>query len=422
MEYVPRIIDRELDELLPHVAAIALDGPKGVGKTATGTERSRSILNLDVGATRAVVEADPTSILSAAPPVLVDEWQRVPETWDVVRRAVDDGATPGAFLLTGSATPPAAAEIHSGAGRIVSLRMRPMAICERQVSQPTVSFAELLSGAAHAVRGRCSLTLVDYATEIEASGFPAIRKLAARARRAQLDAYLTQMLGRDVGENGFSVRRPDSLRAWLTAYAAATATTATYNAIARAASPGDGDPPTRVTTERYRNLLTALWLLDPIPPWLPPSRNLGALSKAPKHHLADPALALRLLRVSTSDLLRGFGSTLAAKGTPLLGALFESLAALSVQSCAQAAEATVSHLRSRRGEHEIDFIVQGHDGRILAIEAKLAAAVTDADVRHLIWLRAHNPDITEVVVVNTGPEAYRRPDGVVVVPLGLLGP
>lgn len=422
MDYLRRIIDDELDELLPELAAIAIDGPKGVGKTATATEHAKGLLNLDSAATRAVVQADPTTVLRAARPVLIDEWQRVPEVWDVVRRSVDDGAAPGSFLLTGSATPPADATIHSGAGRILSLRMRPMALCERGLVEPTVRLRDLLSGQPAVIQGESPLTLVDYADEIAASGFPAIRKLAPRARRAQLDAYLTRMLERDLVEHGTPVRRPESLRAWVTAYASATATTATYNAIARAATPGDGDPPTKVTTTRYRDLLTELWLLDPIPAWLPASRSLGALAQAPKHHLADPALALRLLQVGTAELLQGDGATLAPRGTPLLGALFESLAALSVRTCAQAAEATVTHLRTARGEREIDFIVQGHDGRIVAIEAKLTGAITDADVRHLNWLRENNPHVNETAVITTGPAAYRRPDGVAVIPLSLFGP
>ena len=422
MRYHPRILDLELDELLPSVAAIAIDGPKGVGKTATASERAHGLLNLDSGTTRAVVRADPTTVLRAARPVLIDEWQRVPEVWDVIKRAVDDGAKPGSFLLAGSATPTRAVSLHSGAGRILSLRMRPMAMCERAVLDPTVSFRDLLAGDGPDVGGESPLELPDYVDEIESSGFPGIRGLAPRARRAQLDAYLDRSLGRDLSDHGAQVRRPQSLRAWVTAYAAATATTASYNAIARAATPGEGDSPSSMTAQRYREWLTELWLIDPIPAWLPPARSLGKLAHAPKHHLADPALAVRLLRVTSRDLAEGRGSTLASEGTPLLGTLFESLAALTVRTCAQAAEATVTHLRTERGEHEIDFVVEAHDGGILAFEAKLSTAIDDHDVRHLRWLRENNPRVRDTIVLNTGRYAYRRPDGVAVIPLALLGP
>lgn len=421
MAYLPRIVDLELDALMPIVAAVAIDGPKGVGKTATMLERAHGVRNLDSGAIRAVVTADPTEILRAARPVLIDEWQRVPETWDVVRRAVDAGAEPGSFLLTGSATPGNDAVVHSGAGRILSLRMRPMALCERGIVEPTVRFRDLLTGSTPEIAGDSPLALADYVAEIEASGFPAIRTLAPRARRAQLDAYLARMLSRDLAEHGAQVRRPASLQAWVTAYAAATATTASYGAIARAATPGDGDPPSKVTGIRYRDWLTELWLLDAVPAWLPPSRGLGKLAQTPKHFLADPALAARLLRVTAQDLVEGRGATMACEGTPLLGALFESLVGLTVQACAQAAEGTVSHLRTQRGEHEVDFVVESHDGGVLAIDAKLAAAINDRDVQHLLWLRTRDPRVRDTVIINTGPHAYRRPDGVAVVPLALLG-
>ncbi|MEZ5095663.1 MAG: DUF4143 domain-containing protein [Nocardioides sp.] len=137
--------------------------------------------------------------------------------------------------------------------------------------------------------------------------------------------------------------------------------------------------------------------------------------QAPKHQLADPALAARLLRV-TAD---GLGS---GRGVEMAGALFESLATLSVRAAAQAARATVGHLRTRNGDHEIDLVVESESGGVVGIEVKLAAAVTDRDVRHLRWLRDRLPnDVVDLVILTGGQEAYRRADGVAVVPLALLG-
>ena len=137
-EYLRRLVDTELDELMLELPAIVLEGPKGVGKTATAERRARTIVRLDDPAHRAIAEADPMQVLSGDPPVLVDEWQRVPAVWDAVRRAVDHDNTPGRFLLTGSASP-IAPPTHSGAGRIVNLRMRPMSLSERRASIPSVS-------------------------------------------------------------------------------------------------------------------------------------------------------------------------------------------------------------------------------------------------------------------------------------------
>jgi len=422
--YRRRLIDDDLDALMPELPAIGVDGPKGVGKTATGLQRATTVLSLDDPVALSLVRADPARALGRPTPILVDEWQRAPEVWDQVRRAVDDGAAASSFLLTGSATPALGATTHSGAGRIVSLRMRPMALPERGLAEPTVSLASLLEGRHPRVQGDCSLTLADYAHEIEASGFPGIRTLSPRARRTQLDSYLTRALSRDLtDEQGVTVRRPDSLRAWITAYATATASTAAWETIRTAASPGDADPPSKATTIRYRDWLTALWLLDPVPAWLPYGTSLKGLTKGPKHHLADPALAARLMRTSASALLDGEGHVLTGTPASALGALFESLATLTVRVCAQTAEATTSHLRTERGEHEVDLIVERHDGHAIGIEVKLAASIDDKDVRHLHWLREHHgPRIQDLIVLTTGPHAYRRPDGIAIVPLGLLGP
>jgi predicted AAA+ superfamily ATPase len=136
--YRRRILDEELDAVIDALPAIAIEGPKGVGKTRTALQRARTVHRLDDRAVFAVAEADPERLLQGEPPILFDEWQRLPLVWDLLRRAVDDGAAPGSFLLTGSASP-APPPTHSGAGRIVSLRMRPLSMSERVDGQTSVS-------------------------------------------------------------------------------------------------------------------------------------------------------------------------------------------------------------------------------------------------------------------------------------------
>ena len=416
VEYLVRTVDAELDELIALAPAIAIDGPKGVGKTDTAQRRARTQYLLDDPAQAALLEADP--MMSAAPDgtILLDEWQRSPEVWDVVRRAVDRGAPAGRFLLTGSATPVSDAGTHSGAGRILSLRMRPMAIHERGELQPSVSLADLLSGSRPAVDGATEWTAMDYFEAIEESGFPGIRAHAPRVRRAMLDAYLQRIVDRDLPEQGFSVRRPETLRRWLNAYAAASSTTTAYSRLLDATTAGDGSQPAKTTTIAYRDHLTQLWLLDPVPGWSPSRSPMTRLQQAPKHQLADPALAARTLGLSGHTLLSPAASHLA-------GPLFESLATLTVRVSAQPSEARVGHLRTGNGDHEIDLVVEGPQAQVVGMEVKMAAAVTDADVKHLLWLQAQLPDqVADLVVVTTGTRAYRRRDGVAVVPLALLGP
>ncbi|MGW6278972.1 ATP-binding protein [Kribbella sp. NPDC055071] len=422
-DYRPRVVDAELDDLLAELPAIALDGPKGVGKTETAVRRARTVIALDDAGQRELLVADPGRLERAASPVLVDEWQLYPPVWDLIRRGVDRGAEPGRFLLTGSASP-VDAPTHSGAGRIVRLRMRPMALSERGIETPTVSLRRLLSGDRAPVTGTTELGLEAYAEEIVRSGFPGIRTLSGRARRAQLTGYLDRIVEHDFPEQGHLVRRPATLRAWLAAYAAATATTASYNAILDAATAGDTDKPAKTTTIAYRDVLSQLWLVEPVEAWLPTRNQLSRLASAPKHHLADPALAAALLGADPSALLDDVVNNRPyVRDGVLLGQLFESLVTLDLQVYAQPAEAVVRHLRTKNGGHEVDLIVERPDRRVLGVEVKLASFVTDADVKHLLWLRSQiGDDLVDAVVINTGTEAYRRQDGIAVIPAALLGP
>lgn len=418
--YVRRVVDNELDELFHQLPAILLDGPKGVGKTFTALQRCNTVRRLDDEGERAIVAAAPAIVAIGTPPVLIDEWQRVPPVFDSVRRLVDEDPSGGRFLLTGSAP---TVQTHSGAGRISTMRMRPLTLFERRGASATVSFQDLQQGVGDRLGGRCALQLVDYVEEIVTGGFPGMRHLHGRALDRQLDSYLDRIVDHDLPEAGFTVRRPATVLSWLRAYAAATATTTSWDKIRNAATGGVDHKPAKTSTIPYVELLTALRILDPIDAWLPTKSHLTALTASPKHHLADPVLAVRLLRRSAAQLMQGKGPEpkIPRDGT-FLGALFESLVALSIRTFAQNCDARVYHLRTKGGRHEIDFITEGKEG-VVAIEVKLSAAVNDDDVKHLLWLRGElGTDCVDAVVINTGSEAYRRPDGVAVVPLGLLGP
>jgi predicted AAA+ superfamily ATPase len=355
--------------------------------------------------------------------VFIDEWQLEPQVWDRVRQAVDDDPSAGGrFLLAGSAGVAPGARIHSGAGRIVGLRMRPMALSERGIEEPAVSLRALHGGAA-AIRGTTKLATRDYVDEILRSGFPGLRSAAPEARDLLLDGYLARIVDRDMPENGITIRRPNTLRAWLRAYAAATASTADYTKILDAATAGEPDKPAKATVDGYREHLRRLFILDPVEAWIPSFAPLRRLTYAPKHHLVDPALAARLVGVGARGLLLGEGEIVSPATSTWLGALFESLAVQSVRVYAEAVNARVGHLRTKNGDHEIDIVIETNDTKCLAIEVKLADTIHDTDVRHLHWLAQQLGDrLVDRVILHTGPYAYRRSDGVAVVPLALLGP
>lgn len=421
--YLSRFVDDELDELLSGVSALAIEGPKAVGKTATGTRRATTVHEFDDERQRDVAAADLDRVVSSEPPVLIDEWQLLPPVWDKVRRAVDRDPAPGRFILTGSASPTGVGS-HSGAGRIVTLRMRPLSLAERLPGVATVSLGKLMRGQQGTVEGRTDVALEDYVDEILRSGLPGIRGLPEGAREALLAGYVERIVDRDFPELGRPIRDTARLQAWMAAYASATATTTSFEKLRDAATAGHTTKPSKTTVQPYREILERLFILDPVPGWRPRS-HLKELALAPKHHLADPALATTLVDASRDMLLAGASpGPIEPRDGTFLGALFESLVTLSVRVYAQAIGARLHHFRTHRGDHEVDLVVEGKDGGVLAIEVQLAATPSDHASRQLDWFagRFGSDVVVDRIVITTGPEAYRRKDGIAVVPAGLLGP
>lgn len=421
--YQRRVVDDELNELMPGLPAIALEGARAVGKTRTARERASTMLDLDDPGVRDVVAADVAAALGAARPVVVDEWQRIPHIWDHVRREVDNGAASGSFLLTGSTEPPVW-PAHSGAGRIVSIRMRPLSLHERLPEGDRVRLSDLASGRRARLDGHTSVGLADYVEEIVRSGFPGMRRLPPRAMRAQIASYVDSLINRDFPEFGHAVRRPDTLRRWMAAYAAATSTVTSFEKIRDAAGAGHTEAPAKTTVIVYRDILERLYVLDALPAWAPSRNHITQLSLPPKHHLVDPALAVSLLGLSANDLSQGRGPHHAPQpGGAFLGALFESLVTQSVRVYAQQMEARVGHMRTKGGRQEVDLIMECLGGGIIAMEVKLNPVVDDATVRHLYWLTERMGDeMLDAIVVTTGNTAYRRSDGIAVVPAAMLCP
>lgn len=418
MEYLRRAIDDALDELLPQLPAILLDGPKAVGKTTTALQRAKTTKKLYLQQDLDRAAMSPEWLLEGEKPILMDEWQKLPQSWELVKESVDHDYSGGQFLLTGSLPD---AGTHSGAGRITSLRMRPLGFSERGLETPSVSFSALLAGQSD-VSGATHFTGEKYADEVARSGFFGMRTKTGNALTASLDGYLERIIDTDVNEVGLNARRPAKLEAWLRAYAAATATTASWETIRDAATSGNESAPTKATTLPYRDALTRLRILDELPAWIPSRNHFTRVGSASKHYLADPALALRLLGMSAAQLTDTPGFEKTAFDKPLFGRLFEALTALTVRGLAEAQFAKVMHFRDAKGSHEIDLIVQRPDGKVLAIETKLSEVVSPTDFKHLHWLSDQlGNELVGKVLIYAGKEAYTA-QGVSVVPLALLGP
>jgi predicted AAA+ superfamily ATPase len=425
MEYQERILDMTISELMHELPAVALVGAKGVGKTETAKRLAATVLELDISTPAKAIASSKDDLRALkGRPVLIDEWSRVPVSWDNVRRIVDEDPSPARFILTGSATS-FGLNIHSGAGRIVQIPMRPLSLEERALAHPAVSLARLLDGGSYdGIYEKSGINMEGYAHEVFASGFPGIRNHSDRGIRALLDGYIESILNKEFDELNIRVRKPGVLRAWLAAYAAATATTASYAKILRASTPGEEKQPSKDTTLVYRDILDRLYLTDRVEPWLPTSNFLAPLGRTPKHFLVDPALALRLLKKTASDIMLGneqldVGSS---RDNSAFGRLFESLVASSLKVYAQRSEAEVSHFRTPDGRHEVDFIIE-RGNTIIGIEVKLATQVTKEDASHLNWLegRLDGGKRFQKLILNVGSHVYNRDDGVLVVPFALLG-
>jgi hypothetical protein len=274
------------------------------------------------------------------------------------------------------------------------------------------------------VTGDTDVTAERYAHEIVASGFPGLRDLPDRAVRAQLDGYIERVIDRDFEDLAdVVIRNREALRRWCAAYASAVSSTASYEKIRDAANAGHDNKPTKVTALHWIATLERLWISDPVPAWSPARNDLSRLAQSPKHQVVDPAVAARLRGVDVGALLEGTpAGLLGPRDGTVFGALFEALVTLDVRVYAQAAEARVGHFRTRNGDREVDLIVERADRRIVAIEVKLARTIVDDDVKHLRWLGDRmGADLLDSIVVSTGPFAYRRPDGIGVVPASLLG-
>ncbi len=425
--YQRRLVDDLLDRFCADVPAVVLRGPRAVGKSATGSQRAKTIFNLEDPDEVELLVAQPDRLRTAEPPILVDEWQRWPRLWDKVRNAVDADPTPNRFLLAGSSAPRHRPS-HSGAGRFLFLRMRPMSLTERGVDTPSVSLADLLSDDTCDVGGDTDVVLGDYAEEVMKSGFPGMRSIAPTSRDEYIDSYLDALFSYPIDGDADDPpsRDADLLARWSKAYASATATTASYTTIRDASSEGDPDDvPSKGQAKNVRRTLLDAYVLDPLAAWLPASIPLRRLGEAPKHHLSDPALAASLLGVDVEALVGpNARKQFIAKQRPLMAALFESLVAQSVRIYAGYNRASTYHLRTHGGEHEVDLIVERRDGGVVALEVKLRGTPTASDYRHLRWLKdAIGDRFLDGGIITSGPHAYRHPQtGFAVIPAALLGP
>ncbi|MCT2149996.1 DUF4143 domain-containing protein [Dermabacter vaginalis] len=415
-DYRSRVVDGELMARMAAMGAVLVDGPKAVGKTRTAEQVARTVLRMDVDrAARAALEVAPGQLFTNPTPIVFDEWQETPELWNLVRRAVDDHDGKGLYVLTGSSRPRDDVKTHSGAGRIARLRMRPMSLFETGHSTGEVSLRRLLEGEDPAGAG-AGLAVGDLLERIVIGGWPDLLDVSEHEASLWLRDYLRAVAEVDVPGLG-PRRNPGNVERLLSALGRGAATPLKLSSLAVDVGGARG----RVAAETLTNYLDALdrlMLIEPIPAWRPHMRSRTRLRAAAIHHFVDPSLGTAALGVGSDDLRRDLSAA---------GLHFESLVMRDLRVYGQPLGATLSSWRDSQTGLEVDAVLELPDGRWAGIEVKLGEAAADAAADSLLRMAAkidhdrHGAPVA-LLVVTGGRYAYKRPDGVCVVPITALGP
>jgi uncharacterized protein len=407
--YVRRLAENRLSELLADLPAVMVIGPRAAGKTTTARRLATGVLRLDDPALAAVVAADPDAALRREPePILIDEWQEVPQVLGAVKRAVDDDPRPGRFILTGSVEADLTSGMWPGTGRVVRVVLH--GLTRREIAGTATApglIDTAIRGQLDAVRVPPERVTIDHYVQLAAeSGFPepALR-LRATTRWAWLDSYLDHLVTRDVTAAG-QTRDPARLRHYLEILGLTTASLPTDATLSETASID------RRTAEAYDQLLTNLFVIDPVPAWA--SNRLTRLAKRRKRYFADPALALTAARTGIGDVLRD---------GDLLGRLLDTFVAAQLRPEVELLQprARLHHLRTQAGRQEIDLIIDLGRGRVIAIEIKAGTAPSPRDARHLAWLRDELGDaFVRGILFHTGPHPFDIDDRIWAIPIAAL--
>lgn len=418
-EYRARIIDKKIKEYLSVFGAVCIEGPKWCGKTWTSSYHSSSEIFLGDPSgnfqSRRLAEMSPSLVLEGAAPRLIDEWQEVPPLWDAVRHRVDMSGDKGQFILTGSATPNHKGILHSGAGRIAKIRMRPMSLYESGESSGSVSFEELCRGEVKPVMtGDVDLRRIIHF--IIRGGWPG--NLNADGDKAALmpEEYLTAVIEDDVYKIDGIKRDTSKMRLLLKSLARNESTTVTNKTIKNDVKAIDDEDIDAETISVYLDIFKRLFITDNQLPFAPEIRSSVRIKQAEKRHFSDPSLAAALLKATPERLLGDLET---------LGFLFEALCERDLKIYAEAFGASLYHYQDYNN-NEIDAVAELKDGSWCAIEIKLGANQIDGAAENLIKIsneikaNGGRPPCVLCVLCGLASAAYRREDGVFVVPLTAL--
>lgn len=421
MEYKHRIADGILEKKLRSKGAVLIEGPKCCGKTTTAEQQARSILYMDNPASfesnLQMAEIDPGILLEGDTPRLVDEWQLAPKLWDTMRFEVDHRHQVGQFILTGSAVPSDEESMkHSGTGRFSWLTMRPMSLYESGESNGKVSLSHLFESRENIVATN-SLRIDDIAFLICRGGWPFACSLQGDAALAQAFDYVDAVIKKDVSRVDGTSRNITTTRLLMRSYARNQGSQATIGTIVADMMTNDENEIGVKTAGSYLDALRKIFVIEDSEAWNPNLRSKTAIRTANTRYFIDPSIGTAVLGLGPKDLINDLNT---------MGLFFETLCVRDLRIFADALDGQVFHYRDKSGL-ECDAVIHLRNGRYGLVEIKLGGdrLINEGASNLLALVDKINTDKMKepsflMVLTGTGDFAYRRKDGVYVVPIGCL--
>ena len=419
-QYLQRIADSLLQEKLQTSGAVHIAGPKWCGKTATAARHTASQVYLQdpdqASSLLALADVKPSAILDGAEPRLIDEWQMAPQLWDAVRYAIDKDHRRGRFILTGSSTPQrnGIKPQHSGVGRIAKLVMRPMSLFESQESTGTVSLRTLFNQETD-ISGIIKTDIENIAYMVCRGGWPvAVIESNSKIALSMATDYVEELLDSDIEQMDGIRRNTSWMRSLMRSYAR---NISSESALTTIAADMRGEVPSMVTVSDYIDALARAYVIEDLDAWNPKLRSKTVVRTSPTRHFIDPSIAAAVLRATPEKLLSDFET---------FGLLFESLCIRDLRIYTDALGGTVNHYRDKTGL-EADAVISLHDGRWGLVEVKLGSKQIENASMHLNKIASRVDHEREgkpsfLMVLTATNTAYRRADGVYVVPIAMLAP
>lgn len=419
--YIERLVEKEIERKLKTSGAILVAGPKFCGKTTTCMRYQKSFVKLNTKKSIELARLNPKSILEGETPRLIDEWQTAPDIWNYVKENLDEEYVFGKFILTGSSTPADKTDVHhSGAGRITPVKMRPMTLWESGESTGIVSLTDLFEGKEFVANTNDGLTIDDVAFLICRGGWP-ISVLADKEFSIEItkNYYNSLFIFENNDNERFRNKNPEVLRMILRSYARHISTEAAVSTIIDDVKQNNERTMDVKTFGDYMEALRDLYIIDDLQAWNPNIRSKTSIRTTPTRHFIDTSIACRALQISPEELKNDFNS---------FGLFFEDFAVRDLSVYANVLNGEVRHYRDNTGL-ECDAVVHLEDGRWGAVEIKIGGdkliedgAVSLKRLRDKIVEKSDNNAPSFLMVLTAVGPAYRRADGVFVVPIGCLKP